>query len=161
MRLTYDPEVDAIYIYLGRKSRSYRTEELHDRRSFRLVDYGRDGEPIGIEVLGTKNGIRVSTLPRASEVARLLKEHGFRVLDAPENRKRHLKGRRVMPKFKAGDPIKIGDTNGIVFQVSSPTSYNTGIPKYDPQTEEPLYLVLLEGASELVICRQGMIELRG
>ena len=66
-----------------------------------------------------------------------------------------------MPKFKAGDPIKIGDTNGIVFQVSSPTSYNTGIPKYDPQTEEPLYLVLLEGASELVICRQGMIELRG
>lgn len=80
MRLEYSPCADAIYLYFGRRSRSYRTEDLSCERSFRLVDYGADGAPIGVEILGTKEGIDVGDLPRAEEVAALLEAHGFRVL---------------------------------------------------------------------------------
>ncbi len=83
MKLEYSPDSDAIYIYLSRKRRSYRTQEIAWEPSFRLVDYGADGAPIGIEILGTKDGIDISGLPRAAEVSALLEAHGFRVL-APQ-----------------------------------------------------------------------------
>lgn len=47
MKVSYDPEADAIYIYLSKNKKSTRTEEVNDDV---LVDYsGKD--LIGIEVL--------------------------------------------------------------------------------------------------------------
>ncbi|MBI2886925.1 MAG: DUF2283 domain-containing protein [Chloroflexi bacterium] len=84
MKLEYDPEADGLSVYFSRKRRSYRTTDLSCEPSFRLVDYGRDGTPIGVEILGTKQGIDVRGLPRAEEVAACLVAHGFRVLSREE-----------------------------------------------------------------------------
>lgn len=47
MKVTYDPEADAMYIYFTEKKKSTRTEEVSD--DF-LVDYSGN-EMIGIEIL--------------------------------------------------------------------------------------------------------------
>lgn len=47
MKVSYDPEADAMYIYFSEKKRSTRTEEVSD--DF-LVDYSGK-EMIGIEIL--------------------------------------------------------------------------------------------------------------
>ena len=81
MKLRYSEDVDAIYVYLDSKRRRIEgTESIPSAKSERLVDYTKDGTPVGIEILGTKNGIDVSGLPRAEEVAELLRAHGFTVL---------------------------------------------------------------------------------
>ncbi|MSQ10742.1 MAG: DUF2283 domain-containing protein [Dehalococcoidia bacterium] len=80
MKLTYDPSADAMYVYLGRRRRVAKTEELPSFASDRMVDYAQDGTPIGIEVLGTKSGVDVAGLPLAAEVAALLRQHGFIVV---------------------------------------------------------------------------------
>ncbi len=80
MKLRYDPAADAIYIYLGKKGRISYTREMHKAYSMRLVDYNKENSPIGIEILGTKQGIDVGELPKQEEVAALLQEHGFKVL---------------------------------------------------------------------------------
>ncbi len=80
MKLRYDPAADAIYIYLGKKRRISYTKEMHKAHSMRLIDYDKENSPIGIEVLGTKQGIDVDGLPKQEEVAALLHAHGFKVL---------------------------------------------------------------------------------
>ena len=94
MKLRYSPTADALYIYFGRKRRSYGTKEMSTGYSMRLVDFGKDGEPLGVEILGTKAGIDVSGLPREHEVAGLLQEHGFRIVPANKQKKPPLGGVR-------------------------------------------------------------------
>ena len=48
MGITYDKIADALYIYL-RKAKVDRTVEVKDSV---IVDLGKDGKPIGIEILG-------------------------------------------------------------------------------------------------------------
>lgn len=80
MKLRYDPAADAIYIYLSKKRRVSPTREMHSEHSMRLVDYDKEGNVIGIEILGTKQGIDVEGLPQEEDVAALLQAHGFQVL---------------------------------------------------------------------------------
>ena len=80
MKLEYSADADALYLYFGRRRRSYRTEEIGWEPCLTLVDYGRDGTPIGVEIVGTQEGIDVSGLPKAREIATFLETHGFRVL---------------------------------------------------------------------------------
>lgn len=53
MRVTYDVQVDAMYIYLhddpdGPPGNVTRTEELTPSI---MIDYDKDGKPLGVEIL--------------------------------------------------------------------------------------------------------------
>jgi uncharacterized protein YuzE len=80
MKMTYSPRADALYIYFGQHRRVEGSDELSSDQSIRVVDYSADGSVVGVEILGTKNGIDVTGLPRAEEIAGLLQQHGFRVI---------------------------------------------------------------------------------
>ncbi len=58
MRISYDPTADAVYIYLSKKKKSTRTEEVSGDL---LVDYA-DKELIGIEVLNVSKKLPKSDL---------------------------------------------------------------------------------------------------
>ncbi len=80
MKLEYDPTADGIYIYFNRKRRSFRTKEVPCKHHVVLVDYDKEDNPIGVEILGTREAIDLAGLPRAEEIAALLQGHGFKVL---------------------------------------------------------------------------------
>lgn len=65
---TYDPEADAVYIRLSRKSWAY-TEGVDDQRH---VDYAEDGTPIGIELLYVSDGVLEEGLPYQDLVSRVI-----------------------------------------------------------------------------------------
>lgn len=73
MKVTYDPEADALYIYLSKGKKSTKTEEISD--GF-LVDYA-DRELIGIEILDAskklpkKNLESAASLPHSSYRAKI------------------------------------------------------------------------------------------
>lgn len=48
MRITYDPEVDAAYIYLTEKRGQVTTAQVNDRV---FLDYGKGDDLVGIEIL--------------------------------------------------------------------------------------------------------------
>ena len=48
MKITYDPEVDAAYIYLTEKRGEVTTVQVNDRI---FLDYGGADELVGIEIL--------------------------------------------------------------------------------------------------------------
>ena len=54
MRITFDQAADAMYIYLA-KGDIAKTAE----RGEYLVDYGKNGEMIGIEILGVSKKLEV------------------------------------------------------------------------------------------------------
>lgn len=72
MFITYDSAADAIYVYLS-------TVEEHDVArtvmvdDARLVKYDAGDEPIGLELLFVSEGIDLEGLPRADEVADVLR----------------------------------------------------------------------------------------
>lgn len=71
MTLTYDPEADAIYVYLTSEDASPTDQvELDDRRT---VDYDDSGEAVGVELLSVSQGVDLAGLPRAEEIAALLR----------------------------------------------------------------------------------------
>ena len=49
MRYTYDVEADAIYIYLREGVKVARSQIVDKDR---VVDFGPDGRPVGVEILG-------------------------------------------------------------------------------------------------------------
>lgn len=75
MQLTYDEIADAVYVYFNQADIA-RTEELTEGRA---VDYDHDGVPVGVEFLDVSEGIDLSRVPRADEIARLLEEYPFPV----------------------------------------------------------------------------------
>ncbi len=62
MKISYDPEADAIYIYLSEKKKSNRTEEIG---SDLVVDYSGK-ELIGIEVLDASKKLPRTDLDRVT-----------------------------------------------------------------------------------------------
>jgi transcriptional regulator with XRE-family HTH domain/uncharacterized protein YuzE len=80
MELKHDPDADALYVRFT-ESPWDRTKQLDDARH---IDYVADGTVIGIEILGVRNGVDVVGLPRAAEVADLLRRHGIKVAGADE-----------------------------------------------------------------------------
>ena len=50
MKITYDPDADAMYIYL-KEGKSFKTKEVDDNT---ILDYDSKGNVIGIELLFVK-----------------------------------------------------------------------------------------------------------
>ncbi len=64
VRITHDPEADAVYVVL-RDVTVAHTEELD---SDRIVDYGADGQPRGIELLNVSMGVDLDGMPERDRV---------------------------------------------------------------------------------------------
>jgi len=67
MRLTYDPEADAAYLYLidrieGQITETVPAEELGASRFGPVIlDFDRDGRLLGLEILGARRSLRQAT----------------------------------------------------------------------------------------------------
>jgi uncharacterized protein YuzE len=55
MRISYDPDVDAAYIAIGKRGQPVTTQVLDDDVN---VDFGADGQVVGIEVLNARERLR-------------------------------------------------------------------------------------------------------
>ena len=75
MKIKYDKEADAVYIYLSNKPYAYGKDLDGERR----VDYSADGEPIGIELLYVSKGVNPDDLPQQEAVTKLLEDKHFKV----------------------------------------------------------------------------------
>lgn len=71
MHITYDEEADAAYVYL----RDVPVAWSHQLDHARIVDFGSDNAPRGIELLYVSAGIDFRDLPEGEAVARLLAGH--------------------------------------------------------------------------------------
>ncbi len=70
MRYEYDSEVQALYIYLSDAPVAF-SKALDDGR---IIDYTRENQPRGVELLNVDLGVRLDGLPEREEVARVLRE---------------------------------------------------------------------------------------
>ena len=70
MRYEYDPEADALYIYLPPEGRSYSYGRDLDPE--RRIDYAPDGVPVGIELLCVSRGVKLDDLPARDAVKQIL-----------------------------------------------------------------------------------------
>ena len=77
-RAEYDPDADAIYVYL-RDARPVKTVAIDDLRN---VDYDGDGRVVGVELPDVSGGIDLRDVPFAHRVAQLITDLnlGIRVL---------------------------------------------------------------------------------
>jgi uncharacterized protein YuzE len=70
MSTEYDQAHDTLYIALREGIPWAYGHALDDSR---YVDFGADGEPIGIELLGISRGVKTAGLPQAEVVAEILR----------------------------------------------------------------------------------------
>lgn len=75
MKIKYDPDADAVYIYLSDKPYAYGRDLDNERR----IDYASDGTPIGLELLSVSKGVNPGDLPAQSEVIDLLESKNIKV----------------------------------------------------------------------------------
>lgn len=73
-----DEDADAVYFRLRNVPLAYDQELDDDRR----IDFGSDGEPIGIELLNVSAGVNVSGLPRESEIAEILRRDNVPIIES-------------------------------------------------------------------------------
>lgn len=68
MTIRFDPDADALYVAFAdrRAGDVARTEELGDGRQ---VDYDASGAILGVEFLFVSQGLNLTGVPRADEVA--------------------------------------------------------------------------------------------
>lgn len=76
MRAEYDPEADAIYVWLEDAPYAYG-EDLDPQRR---IDYAQDGTPVGIELLNVSSGVKLDHLPFSDMVEKLLRTREVPVL---------------------------------------------------------------------------------
>ena len=74
IKMTYDKEADAIYLYLSNKKVSY-SKELDTER---IIDYSEDGELRGIEFLRVSDGVNTDDLTFRAEIERVLYDRGIK-----------------------------------------------------------------------------------
>ncbi|MBN2074666.1 MAG: DUF2283 domain-containing protein [Dehalococcoidales bacterium] len=75
MKFKYDQTADAIYITLSNKPYAYG-KDLDD---FRRVDYDKNNNPRGIELLCVSNGVVTEALSMRVDIERELDRHGIKV----------------------------------------------------------------------------------
>ncbi|MBL7125271.1 MAG: DUF2283 domain-containing protein [Dehalococcoidales bacterium] len=75
MKMKYDREADALYVYLSDKPYAYGRDLDNERR----IDYAADGTPIGIELLSVSKGVNPDDLPEQSEVIDLLESQNIKI----------------------------------------------------------------------------------
>lgn len=64
----YDPDADAIYVYLWEKPYAFGEDLDRERR----IDYAVDRTPIGVEITCVSGGVNLRDLPDREQIARLL-----------------------------------------------------------------------------------------
>ena len=75
MKMKYDPEADAVYIYLSDAPYAYGKELDSERR----IDYATDDTPIGIELLCVSKGVNPDDLPEERKIIELLEKSHIKV----------------------------------------------------------------------------------
>ena len=75
MRIKYDQEADAVYIYLREAPCAYG-RNLDDHRR---IDYASDNTPIGIELLCVSRGVDPYDLPEQNKVISILEQNRIKV----------------------------------------------------------------------------------
>lgn len=76
MRVKYDADADAAYVYLREGMKVTRTQNLDGSR---LIDYATDGEPIGVELLDVSEGVNLDGIPDRDAIAALLEGQHIKV----------------------------------------------------------------------------------
>ncbi len=76
MRLKYDKQADAIYIYLSDKPYAYGKDLDNERH----IDYDADDIPMGIELLCVSEGVDIEGLPYSEEISQLLEGKNIKIL---------------------------------------------------------------------------------
>ena len=76
-QLEYDPEADALYIYLRDVAKAATSKARIDIS--RVIDYDEMGEPFGVEFWNVHRGLDLDGVPERETVTRLLAEHHFKV----------------------------------------------------------------------------------
>lgn len=71
LRIELDEVANAAYAQL-RDEPVQSTREIGEQR---IVDYGADGDIVGIEFLDVSHGVDLSELPQSDELARYFGEH--------------------------------------------------------------------------------------
>jgi uncharacterized protein YuzE len=66
----YDPDADAIYVYL-RDAKVVKTVAIDD---FRNIDYDGEGRVVGVEFLDVSGGIDLHDVPFAHRVGQLISD---------------------------------------------------------------------------------------
>ena len=69
-RAEYDPDADAIYVYL-RDARPVKTVAIDDLRN---IDYDGEGRVVGVELLDVSGGIDLHDVPFAHRVEQLISD---------------------------------------------------------------------------------------
>jgi hypothetical protein len=73
--MTYDREVDAVYVRLRPGAYAFGCNLDADRR----IDFAADERPIGVELLGVSHGVNLDNLPERDTIAHLLEQHHISV----------------------------------------------------------------------------------
>ncbi len=75
MKIKYDREADAVYIYLSDNKYAYG-KELDDGRR---IDYSEDDVPIGVELLCVSKGVNPDDLPNPEKITEILERSNIKV----------------------------------------------------------------------------------
>lgn len=75
MKIKYDADADAVYVYLADKPYAYGRELDNKRR----IDYASDDTPIGIELLSVSKGVNPDDLPEQRRTIDLLESKNIKV----------------------------------------------------------------------------------
>ncbi len=75
MKINYDPDADAVYIYLSNQPYAYGKDLDNERR----IDYSADNTPIGIELLSVSKGVNPDDLPEQDKIIKILEASNIKV----------------------------------------------------------------------------------
>jgi len=75
MKITHDPEADAVYIQISNATYAYGK----DLDKLRRIDYNTDDQPIGVELLCVSKGVNPDDLPEQEQVISLLERKHIKV----------------------------------------------------------------------------------
>jgi hypothetical protein len=71
---------DALYVRFADRPVAYTEDISRNGYYERGVDYADDDTPVGVEFLGVSRGVDLTDVPRAAEIAAMLREHHIREL---------------------------------------------------------------------------------
>ncbi len=75
MDFRHSPTADALYIRFSDREAAYSDNISRNGRYDRGINYADDDTPVGVEFLYVSQGVDLSDVPRADEIAQLLREY--------------------------------------------------------------------------------------
>ncbi len=76
----YTRSADALYVGFDDRYVAYTVDISRNGYYERGIDYADDDTPVGVEFLNVSRGIDLTDVPRADEIAPLLRKHHIREL---------------------------------------------------------------------------------